>query len=94
MTTSRTIAVLAAAFLFEGDAVLAQPSPLQWQIGGSATSDWTPVSVSFLVPTTATHIVVGVKPTVPMSPTIAGMRQERDEVLERAIGVIGSRIVP
>jgi hypothetical protein len=58
------------------------------------TSDWTPVSVSFLVPTTATHIVVGVNPTVPMSPTIAGIRQGRDEVLERATGVVGGGIVP
>lgn len=40
------------------------------------------------------HHGVGVKPTVPVSPTIAGIRQGRDEVLERAIAVVGGRIVP
>ena len=40
------------------------------------------------------HHGVGVIPTVPVSPTIAGVRQGRDEVLERAIAVIGGRIVP
>jgi C-terminal processing protease CtpA/Prc len=32
--------------------------------------------------------LVGVKPDVPVAPTIAGLRRGRDEVLERAIAVI------
>ncbi len=35
------------------------------------------------------HHVNGVKPTMPMKPTIAGIRSGRDELLEKAIEVIG-----
>jgi len=32
---------------------------------------------------------VGIHPTVPVSPTIAGVRAGRDEQLERAIEIVG-----
>ncbi|MDQ2664979.1 MAG: S41 family peptidase, partial [Gemmatimonadota bacterium] len=38
------------------------------------------------------HHGVGVVPTVPVSPTIAGIRAGRDEVLERAVQVVGGSI--
>ena len=34
------------------------------------------------------HHIVGVKPTIPMKPTIAGVRAGRDELLEKAIEVV------
>jgi hypothetical protein len=36
----------------------------------------------------ATHHMVGVKPDVPLAPTIAGVRAGRDELLERALALI------
>jgi C-terminal processing protease CtpA/Prc len=36
----------------------------------------------------STHHGVGIKPTVPVSRTIAGVRAGRDEMLEKAIGVV------
>jgi C-terminal processing protease CtpA/Prc len=34
------------------------------------------------------HHLVGIQPTIPMTPTIAGVRAGRDELLERAVAVI------
>ena len=34
------------------------------------------------------HHLVGVKPDVPMAPTVAGLREGRDEVLDRAVALI------
>ena len=34
------------------------------------------------------HHLAGVKPDIPMAPTIAGLRAGRDEVLERAVSLI------
>lgn len=34
----------------------------------------------------------GIRPTVPVEPTIAGIAQGRDEVLERAIAVVGGEV--
>lgn len=39
------------------------------------------------------HHGVGILPTVPVSPTIAGIRAGRDEVLERAISLVGPNAV-
>ncbi|HTJ45941.1 MAG TPA: hypothetical protein VL463_27745, partial [Kofleriaceae bacterium] len=36
----------------------------------------------------STHHLVGVAPTIPASPTIAGIRAGKDEVLERALAAI------
>ncbi len=35
------------------------------------------------------HHLVGIGPTVPAAPTIAGIRAGRDEVLEAALRVVG-----
>jgi C-terminal processing protease CtpA/Prc len=35
------------------------------------------------------HHGVGIKPTVPVSPTLAGFRAGRDEVLDRAVQLVG-----
>jgi hypothetical protein len=37
------------------------------------------------------HHLAGVKPDIPVAPTIAGLRAGRDEVLDRAVAVIGSK---
>ncbi len=36
----------------------------------------------------APHHLVGVKPDVPIAPTLAGLREGRDDVLDRAVGLI------
>ena len=36
----------------------------------------------------APHHLVGIKPDVPIAPTIAGLRAERDEVMDRAVSLI------
>jgi hypothetical protein len=36
------------------------------------------------------HHLIGVLPTVPVEPTIEGIREGRDEVLERAIEIVTS----
>ncbi len=40
------------------------------------------------------HHGVGVRPTVPVSPTVAGLRAGRDEVLERAIALVTRPLTP
>jgi C-terminal processing protease CtpA/Prc len=40
------------------------------------------------------HHGVGIVPTVRVSPTVAGMRAGRDEVLERAIGLVTQKVIP
>jgi hypothetical protein len=37
---------------------------------------------------TTPHHLAGVKPDVPVTPTLAGLRAGRDEVLERAVSVV------
>ena len=36
------------------------------------------------------HHLVGIRPTIPTTPTIQGIREGRDELLERAVEVIRS----
>jgi C-terminal processing protease CtpA/Prc len=36
------------------------------------------------------HHLVGVKPDVPVAPTLEGLRAGRDEVLERGLAVVGA----
>jgi hypothetical protein len=40
------------------------------------------------------HHGVGIRPTVPASPTVAGLRAGRDEVLERAIALVTRPLTP
>jgi len=40
------------------------------------------------------HHGVGVRPTVPVSPTVAGLRAGRDEVLEKAISLVTRPLTP
>ena len=40
------------------------------------------------------HHGVGVMPTVPVSPTVAGIRAGRDEVLERAVSLVTAHVAP
>jgi C-terminal processing protease CtpA/Prc len=40
------------------------------------------------------HHGVGIIPTVPVSPTAAGMKAGRDEILERAIALVSPPVVP
>lgn len=40
------------------------------------------------------HHGVGVIPTIPVSPTAAGLRAGRDEILERAIALVSTPVVP
>ena len=34
------------------------------------------------------HHLVGIQPTVPMKPTIAGIREDQDELLQKAVEII------
>lgn len=60
--------------------------------GGGYTVNWTGVPV--LKRDGTPHHGVGVIPTVPVSPTVAGIHAGRDEVLERAISLVTGRKVP
>jgi C-terminal processing protease CtpA/Prc len=53
---------------------------------GSYTVTWTGMRV--LKRDGTPHHGVGILPTVPVSPTIAGLRAGRDEVLERAVQIV------
>ena len=60
---------------------------------GGYTVSWTGMRVTKRNGTP--HHGVGIIPTVPVSPTVAGIRAGRDEVLERAVQVVGGRaLVP
>ena len=59
---------------------------------GGYTVNWTGLRV--LKRDGTTHHGVGVIPTVPVSPTVAGIRAGRDEVLERAISLVTGRTAP
>jgi hypothetical protein len=37
------------------------------------------------------HHLAGVQPDVPMAPTVAGLREGRDESLDRAVVLVGGR---
>jgi hypothetical protein len=59
---------------------------------GGYTVNWTGVRVQKRDGTQ--HHGVGIIPTIPVSPTVAGIRAGRDEVLERAISLVTMRILP
>jgi C-terminal processing protease CtpA/Prc len=59
---------------------------------GGYTVNWTGMLVQKRDGTP--HHGVGIVPTVPASPTVAGVRAGRDEVLERAISLVTGRVVP
>ncbi len=58
---------------------------------GGHTVNWTGLRV--LKRDGTPHHGVGVIPTVPVSPTVAGIRAGRDEVLERAVSLVTGRIL-
>ena len=58
---------------------------------GGYTVSWTGMRVTKRNGTP--HHGVGIIPTVPVSPTVAGIRAGRDEVLERAVQVVGGRVL-
>ena len=63
-----------------------------FSLPGGYTVNWTGVLVQKRDGTP--HHGVGIIPTVPASPTVAGIRAGRDEVLERAISLVTGRVVP
>jgi len=60
----------------------------QYMVPGGYVVIWTGMRVQKRDGTP--HHGVGIRPTVPVSPTIRGVREGRDEVLERALEVVGA----
>ena len=56
---------------------------------GGYTVSWTGMRVTKRNGTP--HHGVGIFPTVPVSPTVSGSRAGRDEVLDRAVQLVGGR---
>ena len=63
-----------------------------FKLPGGYTVNWTGLRV--LKRDGTPHHGVGVIPTVPVLPTVAGIRAGRDEVLERVISLVTGRTVP